>query len=60
MLEITEDNLTKEAVADGDCDGDVTPADLAEISLHTILGNSVGATMKLQGEINSRKVLILV
>lgn len=58
VLEITEDNLTEEANADGDCDGNVTPADLAEISLHAILSNSVGATMKLQGEINSRKVLI--
>ncbi|KAH0765114.1 hypothetical protein KY285_000985 [Solanum tuberosum] len=34
--------------------------DLAEISFHAILGQSVGATMKLQGEINGKKVLILV
>ncbi|KAH0682422.1 hypothetical protein KY290_020987 [Solanum tuberosum] len=34
--------------------------DLAEISFHAILGQSVGATMKLQGEINGKKVLIFV
>ncbi|KAH0781471.1 hypothetical protein KY290_001069 [Solanum tuberosum] len=34
--------------------------DLAEISFHAILGQSVGATMKLQGEINGKEVLILV
>lgn len=34
--------------------------DLAEISFHAILGQSVGATIKLQGEINGKKVLILV
>ncbi|KAH0750729.1 hypothetical protein KY290_029961 [Solanum tuberosum] len=34
--------------------------DLAEISFHAILGQLVGATMKLQGEINGKKFLILV
>ncbi|KAH0709508.1 hypothetical protein KY284_010935 [Solanum tuberosum] len=34
--------------------------DLTEISFHSVLGQSVCATMKLQGEINGKKVLILV
>lgn len=35
-------------------------ADIAELSFHATLGKSVGATMKLKGEINERQVLILV
>ncbi|KAH0706344.1 hypothetical protein KY285_010847 [Solanum tuberosum] len=34
--------------------------DLAEISFHFVLGQSVCATMKFQGEINGKKVFILV
>lgn len=37
-----------------------TLTNIAEIWFHAILGQSVGATMKLQGKINHRKVLILV
>ena len=33
--------------------------DIAEISFNAILGQSIDATMKLQGEINHRKVSIL-
>ncbi|KAH0712355.1 hypothetical protein KY289_008314 [Solanum tuberosum] len=40
--------------------GDSQETDIAEISFHTILGQSVGSTMKLQGEINHRKVLTLI
>ncbi|KAH0706166.1 hypothetical protein KY285_010686 [Solanum tuberosum] len=40
--------------------GDSQETDIAEISFHAILGQLVGSTMKLQGEINHRKVLILV
>ncbi|KAH0665576.1 hypothetical protein KY285_026782 [Solanum tuberosum] len=40
--------------------GDSQETNIAEISFHAILGQSVGSTMKLQGEINHRKVLILV
>lgn len=35
-------------------------ANLAEISFYAILGKSAGTTMKLQGNIGSREVLILV
>lgn len=49
----------------GDTHPDGTPdidaqANLAEISFHAILGKSDGTTMKLQGKIGSREVLILV
>lgn len=40
--------------------GDSKETDIAEISFHGILRQSVGSTMKLQSEINNRKVLILV
>lgn len=40
------------------CDSQET--DNTEISFHAILGQSIGSTMKPQGEINRRKVLILV
>lgn len=40
--------------------GDPQETDIAEISFHAILGHSVGTTMKLQGAINQRQVLILV
>ncbi|KAH0739591.1 hypothetical protein KY290_038296 [Solanum tuberosum] len=40
--------------------GESKETNIAEISFHAILGQSIGSTMKLQGEINHRKVLILV
>lgn len=63
LLELTDGN------EGADRDEDNTPddipdsgsqADLAEISFNAILGKSAGTTMKLQGTICNREVLILV
>lgn len=39
---------------------DANTNDLAEISFHAFFGNTTGTTMKLQGTLNGRKVLLLV
>lgn len=41
-------------------DEDESRTDLAEISFHAFLGNTTNTTMKLQGTLNRRKVLLLV
>lgn len=60
LLKITEDESPEHEDAEGNLDNDAADAELAEISFHAILGNSVGATLNLQGEIKERQVLILV
>lgn len=60
LLEITADDTPEGGNAGGDFEGDETTLNLAKISFHAILGNTIKATMKLQGEINERQVLIIV
>ncbi|XP_060214445.1 uncharacterized protein LOC132641461 [Lycium barbarum] len=63
LMEITAgdqlDGVDEVNATDGDY-VDPQETDIVEISFHAILGNSVGTTMKLQGEINKRRILILV
>lgn len=51
LLEIMEDNSLEGRDADGNVGGDTTAVDRPKINFHAILGNSVGATMKLKGEV---------
>lgn len=60
LLEITEDDSLEHEEADGDPNNDAAAVDIAEISFHAILGNSIVATLKLQGEINMRQVSFLL
>ena len=59
-MEITEEDHPTEGENDDENEDGVPAADLAKISFHAILGNSMGTTMKLQGEIHGWKVLILI
>ncbi|OIT28980.1 hypothetical protein A4A49_56216, partial [Nicotiana attenuata] len=59
LMEIAdEEQIIGDEVANAEVD-ETPEADLAEISFHAILGHSVSATMKLQGSINQRQILIL-
>ena len=59
-MEITREDQLEEVDEVNVVVGD-NPQDthIAEISFNAILGQSIDAAMKLQGEINHRKVLIL-
>lgn len=59
MAAAGEEGKAEEAAADSG-ESDNNPTDLAEISLHAILGKASGTTMKLLGTINGNHVLILV
>ncbi|PWA74286.1 hypothetical protein CTI12_AA219250 [Artemisia annua] len=64
LLEISNDN---EQLADREVEADkneheerINQQDMAEISFHAILGKTSGTTMKVEGTLEGRKVLILI
>ncbi|GKE18073.1 retrotransposon gag domain, retroviral aspartyl protease, partial [Tanacetum coccineum] len=64
LLEISNDNeqlVDREVEADeNEYEEGINQQGMAEISFHAILGKTSGTTMKVDGTLESRKVLILV
>lgn len=61
-MELVEDDKQGEDALENARAGAVETeaSEMAEISLHAILGKTMGTTMKIKGEIGSRTILILI
>lgn len=56
----TEGEESREQILSDIINEDADTNDLDDISFNAFLGNTIGTTMKLQGTLNGRKVLLLV
>lgn len=60
LLEANHDALMHEVKGDTEEDDDPNPSKFVAINFHAILGKPTATTIKLQGTIHKRDVLILV